>query len=119
MQFAEIRKTIDLPLMTRYSGDGNFHSDEEAAKKVGLSGAIVQGGQLAGYLSEMMIATFGKRYLESGEIAVSFIKTVKAGETVVTKGEVTETEAGRMHCDVWLENQQGEKVTVGKASVGA
>lgn len=119
MQFAEVRKKFDLELMTRYSGEGNFHSNDEEARKAGFAGAIVQGGQLTAYLNEMMYKTFDKGFLESGDIAVTFIKQVTSADTVSAHGEVKETAVidgrKRVECDIWLQNGAGEKVTVGVA----
>lgn len=119
MEFPNLTKHITIETMIRISGEGNIHSDEEVARKKGLGGVIVQGGQLCGYLNEMLVKTFGDGYVRGGEIAVSFIRRVLPGDTVVTHGKVlgsTVTDGiERVECEVWLENQDGEKVTVGTA----
>lgn len=120
MQTVTVTKQIALPEMARYSGAGNFHSDDKAGQETGLGGAIVQGGQLVGYLNEMMFRTLGPGYLTGGEIAVTFIKAVRPGDIVTTNGTQKEirTEDGRtrIEFEIWLENQLGEKCTVGTAS---
>jgi acyl dehydratase len=90
------------------------------ARRQGLGGVIVQGGQLSGYLNDMMAAVFGEAYFSGGEIDVKFIHRVRPGDTITTHGREVErtSENGRtrVHCEIWLENQDGQKVTVGTAS---
>ena len=120
-ELAGIEKRITFDTMRRYSGDTGIHAQEDAGKVQGLGGALVQGGQLVAYLNQMMTDNFGERYLRGGEISVSFIKPVRPGDAVRARGVVQEIRAEgakqRLVCEVWLENQTGEKTTVGTASV--
>jgi acyl dehydratase len=69
----------------------------------------------------MMTDNFGEAYLAGGEIAVSFIKPVRPGDAIRARGVVQEIRVEgakqRLTCEVWLENQVGEKTTAGNASV--
>lgn len=120
MQTVTVRKTISMDKMIRYSGGGGIHGDEETGRQQGLGGALTQGGQLVGYLNEMMLRTLGPGYISGGEISVTFILPVRAGDSVTTHGAQKEsrTEDGRtrIEFEIWLENQNGEKCTVGTAS---
>lgn len=120
VDFPRLSKVITAEKMARYSGAGNIHSDDAKAKASGLGGAIVQGGQLVGYLDEMMVRLLGEGFIQGGEISVTFIKAARPGDTLTTHGSVTSagTVDGRerVECEVWLENQLGEKITVGTAS---
>ncbi|MDA0338282.1 MAG: MaoC family dehydratase [Proteobacteria bacterium] len=120
LAFPKITKSISLEQMIRISGAGNIHSDQKAAEKRGTRGPIVQGGQLAGYLNEMMIVALGDGFISGGELSVSFIYPVRPGDTIFSFGEVTDEVVvdgrTRVHCNIWLENQNGQKVTVGTAS---
>jgi acyl dehydratase len=115
-----VRKAITIERMRSYSGEDNIHGSDEAGEAWGLGGALVQGGQLVGYLNEMMTRTLGAGFLKGGEIAVSFVQPVRTGDVVVSGGELSGEHyvAGRLRLDydVWLTNQNGDKVTVGKAS---
>jgi len=121
VSFKRIEKSIVFNKMMRYSGEGNIHSSEEEAKKSGLGGVIVQGGQLVGYLTEMMLQTFGLSYLDRGEISVTFLVPVRPGDTVFTCGSVKETivdgDRQVLDCEIWLENQSEQTVAVGSAKV--
>jgi acyl dehydratase len=67
----------------------------------------------------MMIKAFGAGYIRGGEISVSFIQRVRPGDSVSTHGKVVSSAVAdgveRFECEIWLENQSGEKVTVGTA----
>jgi acyl dehydratase len=119
VQLPPVRKHVTMQKMARYSGAGNFHSDDQEGAERGLGGALVQGGQLVGYLNEMLVRALGAGFLAGGEIAVTFIKPARPGDTLTTHGTLTETafEDGRTRgtFEVWLENQNGEKLTVGTA----
>jgi len=119
-QLAEVEKQISFETMRRYSGETGIHAEEDAGKQKGLGGALVQGGQLVAYLNQMMTNNFGEDYLRGGDIAVSFIKPVRAGDVITAKAIVREIRPEgtgvRVMCEVWLENQNGEKATVGTAS---
>ena len=120
MELQQVTKRITMEQMARYSGAGNFHSDDSAGEQLGLGGAIVQGGQLVGYINEMLTRSLGEGFIAGGEIAVNFIRPARPGDTVTTGGTLTATTQrdARPHgtFDVWLENQAGEKLVVGTAS---
>lgn len=120
MQLCTLTRTVTAEKIARYSGAGNIHTDEKAARSIGIEGFIVQGGQLAGYLNDMMCRTLGRGFIEGGELSVTFIKSARAGDTLTTRGELKERTLvdgrTRLEWDVWLENQHGEKLTVGTAS---
>jgi acyl dehydratase len=122
MEPIAVSKSITLQKMAHYTGAGSsgIHSDENVAQQQGLGGALAQGGQLVGYLNETMFRTLGPGYISGGEISVTFIHPVRPGDTVTTRGVQKEstTEDGRTRIafEVWLENQNGDKCTVGTAS---
>ena len=120
LDLVTVRKEICLEDMQRYSGEDNHHGDPEAGRRLGLGGAIAQGGQLAGYLNEMMTLTLGEGFIDDGEISVSFVQPVRPGDIVTSGGTLTTQSRmdGRLRVeyDIWLANQHGQKVSVGKAS---
>lgn len=121
MEFPVIEKKITLDKMRKYTGGGpGIHTDDEFARGKGLPGAVVQGGQIVGYLNEMLVRALGQGYLEGGEISVVFVKSALSGDSLSTRATVTQRreEDGRtrVECEVWVENQRGEKLAVGTAS---
>ncbi|MEJ1974748.1 MAG: MaoC family dehydratase [Acetobacteraceae bacterium] len=116
MELQQVSKRITMEKMARYSGAGNFHSDDTAGEQLGLGGAIVQGGQLVGYLNEMLTRSLGAGFIAGGEVAVNFIRPARPGDTVTTHGTLTATAGQVGTFEIWLENQNGEKLVVGTAS---
>ena len=97
-----------------------IHADDYA-REHGMRGALVGGSILLSYLLEMLYNHFGQDWLYHGKISASFIGGGAInGDVVTAHGLVTSTEqeeAGtRINLDVWMENQAGAKIVVGKAS---
>jgi len=117
-----IRKIIRLENMRLFSGwpARTMHTDWEIAKKSGVPAPITQGLMSQAYISEMCAAFFGTSWLETGKMDVRFIRYTVPGDRITTGGIVTEStpdgDGLRLTCDVWCENQAGEKTCVGTAS---
>jgi acyl dehydratase len=98
----------------------NIHTDDEAARKAGLPRALAQGRYPIGYISEAMLDFFGEGWIRGGKLDVTLIKGIYPGDKIAVKGKIKdkiqERDATRLILDVWLENQEGEKATVGTAS---
>jgi len=69
-------------LLRAYSRRGNFHSDEEEATKLGLSGLVAQGMQVVGPAYGVLLDEWGEEFLEHGEVELKFVGMVMDGETV-------------------------------------
>jgi acyl dehydratase len=111
-------RVITQEKMSAYSGPGkNIHTDDEEARKVGLPGTIAQGLMFVNYISEMLARTFGGKWLEGGELTVSFRKIVRPGDTIRTLGKVKNVGNGKITLNVWCENEKGEIVVEGEAIV--
>lgn len=121
-QYPVIVKEITLEKMQRFMGPvkNSIHADPELAKSWGVGGAIVQGGHLLAFINEFLIRSFGNGFARGGEVSVNFIKAVRPGDRITPhaeeKGETVVDGRTRVDLDVWLENQDGDKVTVGSAS---
>lgn len=97
-----------------------IHTDDYA-KDFGMRGALIGGSTLLSYVLEMLFAHFGRAWFEHGRIKVNYIGGGAInGDQVTAHGLATgsEPEDGgrRLFLDVWLENQNGDKVVVGQAS---
>ncbi len=101
--------------------DKNVHSDDDAAKREGLSGAVGAAPQVVAQLHRMMLQAFGAGWLRGGSISVKMIKPVRVDDFTTAKGHVTEIlkQADGRHravCEVWVERLDETKVLVGTAS---
>ena len=97
----------------------NWHNDYEIAQNWGVDKPLAFASQVMEYLGEMLVKFFGEGYL-GGNLSVSIIQSVFPEDTVVTKGlvreKIVEGDVIKLILDVWCENQQGEKIIVGKAT---
>jgi len=98
----------------------NIHTDNETARRAGLPRTVAQGRYPLAYISEELLKLFGRGWFEGGRLSVALTKPIFADDTVTVKGVVKEKtiegDITRLVLDVWLENQNGEKVIAGTAS---
>lgn len=98
----------------------NIHTDDETARRAGLPGAVAQGRYPIGYLSEVLLDFFEKGWVQGGQLEVSLVKPIFPGDRITIRGRVKEKipegEKTRILLEIWLENQRGEKTTLGTAS---
>ncbi len=97
-----------------------IHTDLEAARREGLPAPVAIGPQVAALLFQQLRMCFEKGWVEGGRCEIVFRRPVFVTDFCVAKGTVTRREEGRdsvrLHCDVWIENQKGDKVVAGTAS---
>lgn len=101
----------------------NIHNDTETARAIGARD-VVAGGVLTMALGwEMLLDTFGDRWLNGGRLACTFTNMVCGGDELTVNATVKDPPEGdpedRIHLEFSIENQEGAKVIVGKASVAA
>ena len=100
----------------------NSHSDVNAAKADGISRTIASGQNQMAFLHELLERNFGDAWVYGGKISVRYIHPVYGGDRLTANGTVTEIkdEDGktRVVLQVWCENQDGRKTSVGTAQAG-
>lgn len=96
-----------------------LHVDPEFAKKTMFGGTIAHGLLSLAYISQMMTNWVSKAWISGGELEVTFLAPVRPGDTITSKGRVIEKDEERrvVVCEVYCENQKGEKVVAGKTRV--
>lgn len=99
----------------------NIHNDTETARSIGARD-VVAGGVVTMSLGwEMLMDAFGERWLNGGQLSCTFVNLVCGGDELTVNAVVREPGEGdpadRIHLDLSIENQEGAKVIVGKASV--
>lgn len=97
-----------------------IHTDDYA-KGFGMRGALVGGSTLLSYVLEMLYNYFGQNWLYHGKIKTSFIGGGAInGDVITTHGLVKKLEpedtGTRLKLDIWMENQNQDKIVVGEAS---
>jgi acyl dehydratase len=99
----------------------NIYTDTARAREMGLARPVASGQMSFAYLHELLARQFGFDFRQGGQLSVTFLKPVYAGDTLTARGVVTSKEdldhRTRLSLQVWLENQQGKKTSVGYAEV--
>ena len=101
-----------------------LHIDPEFAKTTRYGGTIAHGMLSVAFIQELMVRTFGKDWVESGNLEVSFMAPVRPGETIVTEAKVMKAvpvEGAEPKLQVRMQvlclNAQNEKVIKGQTEV--
>lgn len=120
-----VKEPINKVQLLKYagaSGDYNLiHTDVETARAVGLPGVIAHGMLSMGFLGEYLTRLAGPEGIK--RIKVRFQAMVHLGDTLTLRGKVKEIKPeedgsqATVTLDIWAENQNGEKVTVGEGEV--
>lgn len=100
------------------SGDyGPLHVDEEVGRASGYGSVMAHGMIAMAYVGEML-----EKWLQNGRVArmeVRFLKFIWPGDVLSAKGVVVPKPDGDGNqgivCDVWVQNQNNDKVLDGKA----
>ena len=108
----------DLRRYAAASGDPNpMHIDEEFARNAGYPGVFAHGMLSMGYLGEFLVQAGGVGSIR--RFKARFAKLTWPGDVVTCHGRVTgvrdEGAVRLVECDIWTENQDGDRKLVGKA----
>ena len=100
------------------SGDPNpMHVDEEFARNAGYPGVFAHGMLSMGWLGDFLVRAAGVGGIR--RFRARFAKLTWPGETIRCRGRVTavsdEPGARLVACEIWTENQDGERKLVGDA----
>jgi acyl dehydratase len=111
---------ITREMMARYSDWWSIHVDDQAAKRLGWPGVVVEGKQLYSIVSEMLASFFREGWLRGGKLSMIFLSPVWPNDTVTAKGvvekRIMEKDLVRLQFRVWVENQWRAKVAMGIGS---
>lgn len=127
MNLPELRKLItqeNISLYAEASRDFNpIHIDGDFARQTPLGGTIAHGMLILAYISEMMTVAFGQSWLTGGKLNVRFKTPARPGDTITVSGRISKIESNEgqtlIRCDVLCQNQSGDSVITGEASVRA
>jgi len=97
----------------------NIHTDRNAAAKAGFVAPIAAGEHTIAVALELIVDNFGERFLRDGSFDVALVKPVLFGDTLTAHARVARVEPEKLELDVWVENQEGAQVLIGKARVRA
>lgn len=85
-----VRRTLELTAerLRAYSRRGNFHSDPETARELGLAGLVAQGLHVTGPAYGVLLDEWGEEFLAHGELEVKFVGMVSEDQTVAATIDV-------------------------------
>lgn len=89
---------------------------DDLARRAGFPGGLVLNEFHLSHLLDLLIRYVGLDFLRDGDIDVKFIRPLLDGQSMTPRARVVKAEGARLQLDVWVENQDGEKVAVGLAS---
>ncbi len=116
-----VEKIIDERRCWMFSGPGkNYHTDREQAQKLGFPNIVVQGMMSTCFISQVMQDAYADGWLRGGKMSVKLTNVLWVDEKVSVHGkvreEVREGTRTRVHCDVWVDKDDGTRVALGTAS---
>ncbi|HLH78523.1 MAG TPA: MaoC/PaaZ C-terminal domain-containing protein [Candidatus Binataceae bacterium] len=93
-------------------------TDDAAARREGLPGMIVPGNMSAGLLAKLVTDWARAGGGRLGRIGVTYRAPVLPDHTVTLHGFVTQTDSQQRtaELDLWLENEEGERLVIGTAT---
>ena len=117
---APMRKVSQAMCMA-FSGPGiNYHTDADAARKLGFPEIVVQGMLSVCLIAEMMTRHFGLGFIVGGKFDLRLVNVLWAEETTGAQGRIIERrpegKRTRAEVEVWCEKADGTKTIVGTAS---
>jgi acyl dehydratase len=124
---AEIAPLVKAPIrqiqLTRYAGaSGDFnpiHQDDEFAKAAGMGGVFAHGMLSMGFVAQALTDWAGAGTVR--RLGVRFVGLVRLADVITCRARVlsksSRDDAHLVDLEVWAENQRGETIVTGKASV--
>ena len=93
--------------------------DDEGARKEGLPGMIAPGNMSLGMLAKLVTDWIGTSGARLARLGTTYRQPVQPGHVIALNGFVTHVEPAekRVEVDVWIENEDGERLVIGTASV--
>jgi acyl dehydratase len=116
-----VKGPVDRDMLKAYaaaSGDPNpMHTDDEFARNAGHPGVFAHGMLSMGWLGEFLVRAGGVGSIR--KFRARFAKLTWPGETITCRGRVTgvrdDDGARLVDCEIWTENEKGERKLVGSA----
>lgn len=103
------------------AGGLSVHIDDNAARREGLPAAFAVGPDIINLAHRSALEFFEEGWIQGGKADLTVARPTYAGEFLTSRGFVKAVELQpdgslRLVCEVWVENQTGEKKVVGTIS---
>jgi acyl dehydratase len=118
-----VKGPIQQIQLTRYAGaSGDFnpiHQDDEFARAAGMGGVFAHGMLSMGFVGQLVTDWAGAGQVR--RLGVRFAGLVRLKDTITCRGHVlaksSKDDVNLVDLEVWAENDKGDKVVTGKATV--
>jgi acyl dehydratase len=118
-----VKGPIQQIQLTRYAGaSGDFnpiHQDDEFAKAAGMGGVFAHGMLSMGFVGQLVTDWAGPATVR--RLGVRFAGIVRLKDVITCRGRVlgksSKDDVHLVDLEVWAENQKGDKVVTGRATV--
>ena len=99
--------------------DAPRFTDDEGARKEGLPGMIIPGNMSLGLLTKLVTDWIGQSGARILRVGTTYRVLVQPDQTISLQGFVTHTYPQERACevDLWIENEDGERMVTGTATV--
>jgi hydroxyacyl-ACP dehydratase HTD2-like protein with hotdog domain len=119
-EIPELVKHPSTRQLVQYAGaSGDFyeiHYDQDFARSVSLPGVILHGLLKAGYLGQLLTDWVGDRgTLKSFDVSYRGVDV--PGKPYRCRGRIRKVDGKNVELDVWGEDENGQKTTLGTATV--
>jgi len=119
-EIPELVKHPTMRQLVQYAGaSGDFyeiHYDQDFARSVSLPGVILHGLLKAGYLGQLLTDWIGDRgTLRSFDVSYRGVDV--PGKPYRCRGRITKVDGKNVELEVWGEDENGQKTTLGTATV--
>ena len=102
----------------QYRFESARFSDDERARRIGLPGIIVPGNMSLAYLVKLVTDWIGTRPATLVRLSTTYRQLVRPDSPLTLHGVVTSAVVGGpVELDLWLENEGGERLVTGTATV--
>lgn len=120
--YVDIQETVQQDTGRIVTQPPTIHDDDEYARKNGLPGIISDGMISTNWILGLLVDVFGPDAGKKGRLQTKYIAPIYEDQAVVTCGRVKSVydnaEGETVYqVEVWCEDGQGRKFTVGEATV--
>ena len=120
--YVDIQETVQVDDARIHAQPPTIHDDDAYAKKQGLPGIISDGMITTNWIHGLLIDMFGPAAAGTGRLCTKYIRPIYEDQVVLTAAKVlsvldNEGQETVYTLEVWCEDDQGHKLTVGDARV--
>lgn len=120
--YVDIQETVQVDDGRIHAQPPTIHDDDAYAQKQGLSGIISDGMVTTNWIHGLLLDMFGPAAAGTGRLSTKYIRPIYEDQVVITAAKVVnvldnEHNETVYELEVWCEDDQGQKLTVGDARV--